>query len=59
MTGIGQGRLRQGFRDQLAAAGEIDPVLALIADGFITSHETLCTAAHALENEVRAMSMSV
>ena len=34
MTGIGQGRLRQGFRDQLAAAGEIDPVLALIADGF-------------------------
>ena len=55
MTGIGQGRLRQGFRDQLAAAGEIDPVLALIADGFITSHETLCTAAHALENEVRAI----
>ena len=27
MTGIGQGRQRQAFRDQLAAAGETDPVL--------------------------------
>lgn len=53
MTGIGQGRLRQGFRDQLATAGEVDPVLAVIADGFITTHATLCVAAHALENEVK------
>ena len=27
MIGIGQGRQRQAFRDQLAAAGETDPVL--------------------------------
>ena len=27
LTGVGQGKQRQGFRDQLAAAGEIDPVL--------------------------------
>lgn len=33
MTGVGQGRQRQGFRDQLAAAGETDPVLRTIADG--------------------------
>jgi hypothetical protein len=33
MTGIGQGKRRQAFRDQLTAAGEVDPVLAAIADG--------------------------
>jgi len=55
MTGIGQGRLRQGFRDQLASAGETDPVLAMIADGFITAHQTLCAAAYALETDVRAI----
>ena len=53
MTAVGQGRLRQGFRDQLAAAGEADPVLAVIASGFIAAHETLCAAAHALENDVK------
>ena len=35
MIGIGQGRQRQAFRDQLAAAGETDPILRTIADGFI------------------------
>ena len=35
MTGIGQGRQRQGFREQLAEAGESDPILRTIADGFI------------------------
>ncbi len=55
MTGIGQGRLRQGFRDQLAAAGETDLTLAMIADGFITTHQMLCAAAHSLENEIKAI----
>ncbi|MFD3189890.1 IS110 family transposase [Sedimentitalea sp. HM32M-2] len=31
MIGIGQGRQRQAFRDQLAAAGESDPVLRAMA----------------------------
>ena len=55
MTGIGQGRLRQGIRDQLAAAGETDPVLIMIADGFIATYQTLCAAAHGLENDVKAI----
>jgi len=55
MTGVGQGKHRQGFRDQLGAAGESDPVLAAIADGFIAAHETLCIAAQALEDDLRAI----
>lgn len=54
MTGVAQGRQRQGFRDQLAAAGETDPVLRTIADGFIAAHTTLCEAAADLERAVRA-----
>lgn len=32
MSGISQGRQRQAFRDQLAAAGDTDPVLCVIVD---------------------------
>ncbi|WP_300074638.1 IS110 family transposase [uncultured Ruegeria sp.] len=53
MTGIGQGRQRQSFRDQLAAAGETDPVLRAIADGFVTAHSTLCQAADDLDKAVK------
>ena len=53
MMGIGQGRQRQAFRDQLAAAGETDPVLRAIADGFIAAHATLCQAADDLDKAVR------
>jgi transposase len=53
MTGIGQGRQRQAFRDQLAAAGETDPVLRAIADGFIVAHATLCEAADELDKAVK------
>lgn len=55
MTGVGQGKRRQAFRDQLAAAGDTDPVLAAIADGFIAAHETLCTAAEALEDDIKSI----
>lgn len=55
MSAIGQGRLRQGFRDQLAAAGRTDPVLATIADGFIVAHEVLCVAAADLEKALKAL----
>lgn len=53
MTGIGQGRQRQAFRDQLAVAGETDPVLRAIAEGFITAHSTLCHAADDLDKAVK------
>ena len=35
--------------DQLAEAGETDPVLRVIADGFIAAHATLCQAAADLD----------
>jgi len=53
LTGIGQGRQRQNFRDQLAAAGETDPVLRIIANGFIEAHSTLCQAADDLDKAVK------
>jgi transposase len=53
LTGIGQGWQRQAFRDQLAAAGETDPVLRAIADGFIAAHATLCHAAADLDAAVK------
>lgn len=53
MSGIGQGRQRQAFRDQLAAAGETDPVLRAIADGFITAHAKLCQAADDFDKAVK------
>ncbi len=55
MTGIGQGRQRQAFRDQLAAAAKDDWVLAAIADGFIAAHETLCRAAEELGDDLQAV----
>ena len=53
MTGIGQGRQRQAFRVQLAAAGETDPVLRFIADGFIAAHATPYQAADELDMAVQ------
>lgn len=58
ITGVGQGKQRQGFRDQLAVAGETDPVLRIIADGFIAAHSTLCQAAADLERSVKAKAKS-
>lgn len=55
MTGVGQGRLREAFREQLAAAGESDPALAMIAGHFRAAHETLCTAADALTRELKTI----
>ena len=52
MPGVNKGRLRQGFRDQLAVAGQTDPVLKIIADGFIVIHETLCAGAGALDKDL-------
>nr|WP_245510806.1 IS110 family transposase [Antarcticimicrobium sediminis] len=53
MSGNSQGRQRQAFRDQLAAAGETDPLLRAIADCFIATHATLCQAAADLDAVVK------
>lgn len=55
ITGVAQSRGRARFREQLAAAGETDPVLGLVADTFIPAHQTLCAAAEALEDELRVI----
>jgi len=55
MTGVGQGRLREVFREQLAAAGEADPALAMIAEHFCAAHERLCTSAEALSRELKVI----
>ncbi|WP_138473477.1 IS110 family transposase [Poseidonocella sp. HB161398] len=53
MTGIHQGKLRQSFRDQLAEAASREPVFGLIAEGFMTVHATLCSAAAAIHKDLR------
>lgn len=58
MTGVGQGRQRQAFRDQMAAAGEADPVLRALADGFIAAHAALCQATDDLERSAKAEAKS-
>ena len=53
MVGVKQGGLRQNFRDQLAAAGEKDPVLNVLADSFSDIHARLCQAAADLEKALK------
>lgn len=53
MTAIGQGKHRQAFRDQLAGAALQEPIFAPIAESFITVHSTLCSAAAAIDKELR------
>ena len=55
LTGISRGHQRQGFRDQLAAVGATDPVLGIVARGFMATHEALCSATNALEVDLRTM----
>lgn len=58
MSAVSQGQQRQDFRDQLAAAGETDPVLRAIADAFVAAHSTLCKAMAEMERALKAMSKS-
>lgn len=44
---------RQGFRDQLADAGECNAVLRSSTDGFIAAHSTLCQATADLDRAVK------
>lgn len=55
LTRVDQGKCRQSFRDQLAAAGQDDLILAALADSFIAVHETLCRAADALTLDLKAI----
>ncbi len=49
----GRANLRQGFRDQLAEAGQADPALGVMADMFVPIHSSLCAAAEAMDEELR------
>lgn len=53
MTAIGQGKLRQTFRDQLTKAALREPIFAAIAKGFIAVHSTLCIAAAEIDDKLR------
>lgn len=48
-------RHRASFREQLAAAGEREPVLAIIAEAVSPAHKALCAATAAIEEELRAI----
>lgn len=54
MTGITKGKLRQSFRYQLAAAGETDPILRILADSFSDIHARPCKEAANLEKSVES-----
>lgn len=56
---ISRARNRANFREQLAALATEDPMLAMIADSFTPTHEALCKATGALENELRAIARSI
>lgn len=51
---VNAARQREDFREQLAAAGEADPLLAAIANQFIAVHATLCAGADDLEKALKA-----
>lgn len=53
MKSAGTGKLRRGFRDQLAAVADRDPAIAMLSETFIPLHETLCITIDALDDEVR------
>ena len=55
LTRVDQGKCRQSFRDQLAAAGQDNLILAALADSFIAVHETLCRAADALTLDLKSI----
>jgi transposase len=55
LTAIGNGRQRQRFRDQISVARQSDPAPAAIIDQVLPSHEALCAAAAALEDEITAI----
>lgn len=55
LTAIGNGRQRQRFRDQLSVARQSDPALAVVIDHVLPSHEAICAAAAALEDEITAI----
>jgi len=55
LTAIGNGRQRQRFRDQLSVVRQSDPALAVIIDQVLPSHEAVCSAAAALEDEITAI----
>ena len=58
LTAIGNGRQRQRFRDRILIARQSNPALAAIIDQVLPSHEALCAAAAALEDQITAIAKS-
>jgi len=52
---VAPGKDRAGFRAQLTAAADGDPVLEVIAESLAQAHATICAAASALEEELVAI----
>jgi len=55
MKSVGRSKLRKGFRDQLAKAGEIDPEISVMVDMFNPIHKALCAAAEAMDDELKSI----
>ncbi|MEP1198507.1 transposase [Tateyamaria sp.] len=55
MSGVHRENKRQGFRDQLTKAGALDPAIGVMADMFGPIHLALCSAASAMDVELRAI----
>jgi transposase len=55
MSGVHRANKRQGFRDQLTKAGALDPAIGVMADMFNPIHLALCSAAEAMDVELRAI----
>ncbi|MBY6059785.1 MULTISPECIES: hypothetical protein [Leisingera] len=50
---VGRADLRQVFRDKFAEAGQTDPAFRLMAGIFILIHWALCSAAEAMDEDLR------
>ena len=55
MSGVHRANMRQGFRDQLIKAGAVDPAIGVMVDMFGPIHLALCSAADAMDVELRAI----
>lgn len=55
MSGVHRAKMRQGFRDQLITAGAVDPAIGVMVEMFMPIHLALCSAADAMDVELRAI----
>lgn len=55
MSAVHRTKMRQGFRDQLAAAAATDPAISVMAEMFNPIHRALCAATDAMDEELKAI----